>query len=296
MISFSTAQTVPHRVDRERDEFSFLRDDSVALRDLFEAAGDVVQESVLNSLCSADAMEGRDGNRAEAFPYELLERMGLPDDRPQKRRGVPEGTPRLTHGRRFRAPPRPMRSRSRSRRSDAFEDTHLPKAFVVRVPVLPGERARRRRRRAASHSFAAFLNSAASSASCSSAACSLALALLGDALAEGVRACSPFVPYFSANPVAIVLAQCLALLRGVRVSGLLLLGLFDGGLAHARGEAAELRPERLMSGVRVPPKRLALGLRGALVGMIWVWLGDGSRRQSEGQGQADGYGDLLHVA
>ena len=23
-------------------------------------------------------MEGRDGNRAEAFPYELLERMGLP--------------------------------------------------------------------------------------------------------------------------------------------------------------------------------------------------------------------------
>jgi hypothetical protein len=24
-------------------------------------------------------MEGRDGNRAEAFPYELLERMGLPE-------------------------------------------------------------------------------------------------------------------------------------------------------------------------------------------------------------------------
>ena len=78
MISFSTAQTVPHRVDRDRDELTFLRDDSVAVRDLFEAAGDVVQESVLNSLCSADAMDGRDGNRAEAFPYELLERMGLP--------------------------------------------------------------------------------------------------------------------------------------------------------------------------------------------------------------------------
>ena len=42
-------------------------------------AGEVVQESVLNSLCSADAMDGRDGNRAEAFPYELLERMGLPE-------------------------------------------------------------------------------------------------------------------------------------------------------------------------------------------------------------------------
>jgi D-aminopeptidase len=78
VISFSTAHTVPHRVDRDRDELSFLRDDSVAVRDLFEAVGDVVQESVLNSLCSADAMDGRDGNRAEAFPYELLEGMRLP--------------------------------------------------------------------------------------------------------------------------------------------------------------------------------------------------------------------------
>jgi L-aminopeptidase/D-esterase-like protein len=32
-----------------------------------------VQESVLNSLCAADAMEGRDGNRAEAFPHDLLD-------------------------------------------------------------------------------------------------------------------------------------------------------------------------------------------------------------------------------
>jgi D-aminopeptidase len=79
VLSFSTAQTVPHRVDRERGELTFLRDDSVAVRNLFEAAGEVVQESVLNSLCSADAMEGRDGNRAEAFPYELLEGMGLPE-------------------------------------------------------------------------------------------------------------------------------------------------------------------------------------------------------------------------
>jgi L-aminopeptidase/D-esterase-like protein len=65
-------------VDRDRDELTFLRDDSAAVRNLFEAAGDVVQESVLNSLCSADAMDGRDGNRAEAFPYELLEATGLP--------------------------------------------------------------------------------------------------------------------------------------------------------------------------------------------------------------------------
>ena len=72
VIAFSTAHRVPHRVERDRDELALLRDDSVAMRNLFEAAADVVQESVLNSLCGADAMEGRDGNRAEAFPYELL--------------------------------------------------------------------------------------------------------------------------------------------------------------------------------------------------------------------------------
>jgi D-aminopeptidase len=72
-VAFSTAHRLPHRSESARDEFSFLRDDSQEMRELFEAAGDVVLESVLGSLCSADATEGRDGNRAEAFPYELLE-------------------------------------------------------------------------------------------------------------------------------------------------------------------------------------------------------------------------------
>jgi D-aminopeptidase len=73
LIAFSTAHRLAHRAERERDELSFLRDDSAAMRDLFEAAGEVVQESVLNSLCVADAVEGRDGNRAEAFPHQLLD-------------------------------------------------------------------------------------------------------------------------------------------------------------------------------------------------------------------------------
>ena len=73
VIAFSTAHRVAHRVERDRDEFSFLRDDSVALRNLFEAAGEVVQESVLGSLCAADAVEGRDGNRAEEFPHGFLD-------------------------------------------------------------------------------------------------------------------------------------------------------------------------------------------------------------------------------
>ena len=72
LLSFSTAHRLPHRTERERDELSFLRDDSRTVRDLFEAAGEVVQECVLNSLCVADAVVGRDGNRAEAFPHQLL--------------------------------------------------------------------------------------------------------------------------------------------------------------------------------------------------------------------------------
>jgi D-aminopeptidase len=73
VLSFSTAQRVPHRSEDAHLELLLLRDDSAALRGLFEAAGELVHESVLNSLCCAAAMEGRDGNRVEAFPYELLE-------------------------------------------------------------------------------------------------------------------------------------------------------------------------------------------------------------------------------
>jgi len=73
VLAFSTAHRPAHRSERDRDEFSFLRDDSAAMRDLFEAAAEVVYESVLNSLCVAEEMVGRDGHRAEAFPWELLD-------------------------------------------------------------------------------------------------------------------------------------------------------------------------------------------------------------------------------
>jgi D-aminopeptidase len=74
VIAFSTAHRIPHRSDSPHLDLRLLRDDAPALRDLFEAAGEVVHEAVLNSLCSAPATSGRDGNSVEAFPYELLER------------------------------------------------------------------------------------------------------------------------------------------------------------------------------------------------------------------------------
>jgi D-aminopeptidase len=73
-IAFSTAHRVPHRSERAHADFRFLRDDSHLVRQLFEAAAEVTEEAVLNSLCRAEAMEGRDGRRIEAFPYELLPR------------------------------------------------------------------------------------------------------------------------------------------------------------------------------------------------------------------------------
>ncbi len=72
VIAFSTAHRIPHRSPRPYTDFRFLRDDSPILRELFETAAEVTREAVLNALCAADSMTGRDGHRAEAFPYRLL--------------------------------------------------------------------------------------------------------------------------------------------------------------------------------------------------------------------------------
>jgi L-aminopeptidase/D-esterase-like protein len=49
-----------------------LNEGSELINHLFEMAAEAVHESILNSLCKADAMVGRAGNRREAFPYRLL--------------------------------------------------------------------------------------------------------------------------------------------------------------------------------------------------------------------------------
>jgi D-aminopeptidase len=72
VIAFSTAHRIPHRSDSAELELRLLRDDAAEVRDLFEAAAEVVHEAVLNSLCAAGPLAGRDGNRVEALPYELL--------------------------------------------------------------------------------------------------------------------------------------------------------------------------------------------------------------------------------
>jgi D-aminopeptidase len=72
VLAFSTAHRIPHRGEDPHLLLRLLRDDTAAMRELFEAAGDATQEAILDSLCSADAEAGRDGHRAEAIPHELL--------------------------------------------------------------------------------------------------------------------------------------------------------------------------------------------------------------------------------
>jgi D-aminopeptidase len=71
VLAFSTAHRISHRA-LDMLEMRLLRDDSRAMRELFEAAGDVTQEAILDSLCTADAEQGRAGNTADAFPHHLL--------------------------------------------------------------------------------------------------------------------------------------------------------------------------------------------------------------------------------
>jgi D-aminopeptidase len=74
VFAFATAHRIAHREQQSDQQFRFLRDDALAMRELFEMAGEVTCEAVLNSLCMAAAMDGRDGHRAEEFPYHLLPR------------------------------------------------------------------------------------------------------------------------------------------------------------------------------------------------------------------------------
>jgi D-aminopeptidase len=66
-LAFSTAHRVPHRAPDSPMPFAFLHDASHALRELLEMTGEAVEEAILNSLCVAAAVPGR-----EAFPYERL--------------------------------------------------------------------------------------------------------------------------------------------------------------------------------------------------------------------------------
>jgi D-aminopeptidase len=74
VLAFSTAYRIPHRSEEPWLDMRILRDDSLAMRELFEMAAEAVHEAVLDSLAAADGVEGRDGHSIDALPYDVLER------------------------------------------------------------------------------------------------------------------------------------------------------------------------------------------------------------------------------
>jgi D-aminopeptidase len=70
ILAFSTANRVPHEAAEPLEQITLLRDDAIS--PLFQAAIEAVEEAVLNSLCAAEGVTGRDGHRAPALPTELV--------------------------------------------------------------------------------------------------------------------------------------------------------------------------------------------------------------------------------
>lgn len=72
VIAFSTVNRVPHWDEGAMVEVRLLRDDGEAMRLLYQAAVEAVEEAVLNSLFTAVTVVGRDGNTAHALPVERV--------------------------------------------------------------------------------------------------------------------------------------------------------------------------------------------------------------------------------
>ena len=74
-IAFSTAEglRLASRSSSRTMQIEVLRNSGMSR--LFLAAAEAAEEAILNSLFKAQAMEGRNGNRAEAFPLDKLKKI-----------------------------------------------------------------------------------------------------------------------------------------------------------------------------------------------------------------------------
>ncbi|MFS2165822.1 P1 family peptidase, partial [Variovorax sp. Varisp62] len=69
VLAFSTAYTVPDRIDRPMPAIAMVHDG--LLDGLFQAAADSTEQAILHALWRATAVTGRDGNHRQALS-ELL--------------------------------------------------------------------------------------------------------------------------------------------------------------------------------------------------------------------------------
>ncbi len=67
-IAFSTAQRIPHDTAPFVHMVTVLNEQHPAIDALFAAVVEVTEEAVLNALCAAHPIEGRNGHRLDALP------------------------------------------------------------------------------------------------------------------------------------------------------------------------------------------------------------------------------------
>jgi D-aminopeptidase len=72
VIAFSVAERVPHAPPALTRTATVLADEPRAMQWLFPAVVESVEEAVLNSLCRAERLVGRDGNIRHALPVEAV--------------------------------------------------------------------------------------------------------------------------------------------------------------------------------------------------------------------------------
>ncbi len=80
-LAFSTAQCIPHDAAPLTHTVTVLNEQHQAIDALFTAVVEATEEAVINVLCAAQSLEGRDGHRVEALPLEatlaILRRHGV---------------------------------------------------------------------------------------------------------------------------------------------------------------------------------------------------------------------------
>lgn len=75
VIAFSTAQRIPHTPTSLTAPLLLLLDEANVIEWLFLAVAESVEEAVLNSLCQATTVVGRDGHTRHALPVEEVRRL-----------------------------------------------------------------------------------------------------------------------------------------------------------------------------------------------------------------------------
>jgi D-aminopeptidase len=80
VIAFSTANRIPHYATGLTRQVALLDEHGPAIDDLFRATVETTEEAVINALCAANSIVGRDDHRREALPIEetlaILRRYG----------------------------------------------------------------------------------------------------------------------------------------------------------------------------------------------------------------------------